>query len=188
MKRLNEKRMASEAKTFFLKNRGPAVTEAIEQGVPALALWTVCNAVWESDQTSERTRAVMARVMPGFEQASAEAFGKLPYPRCVEATRAAGWMVVDAFEIPDHGRKPISLITAAVTMTNTLLDTGYLVLHPGSAFEASTLDLLNDFNAAAVDPTMADIFDKAMNSGKRLSKKMVNKFQNLGFFRGLEAA
>lgn len=185
MKPLNEKRMALEAKTFFLKNRSAAVVETIEEGIPPCMLWSVCDAVKESLHTSERTRELMKRIMPGFEVATAHAFDRLPSPINRLSLRAAGWMIVDAFEVPDQGRTPASLITAAVTVTNTLIDSGFLVLPQGDAFETSAMALIEDFNAAASHPETSDVFARAVPSGKRLAKKMIGHFHRYGFYRGV---
>lgn len=184
--RFNEKRMALEAKTFFLRNRGKNVVEAIEEGIPPIMLWSVCDAINAGSATSDRTKALMERIRPGFEVAAADAFNVLPAPLNTQAVKAAGWMVVDAFEIPAHGRKPASLITAAVTVTNTLLDSGFLVLPVGHAFEASVTALIDDFNDAAAYPATADIFARAVPSGQRLAKKMLNSFNRFGFYRGMD--
>lgn len=183
----NEKRMALEAKTFFLKNRGQAVVEAIEAGIPASMLWSVCDAVALSTHTTQRTVDLMKRIKPGFVAAVADAYDRLPYPTNRLAMRSAGWMIVEAFEIPDQGRTPISLITAAVTVTNRLLDTGYLVLPEGEAFEASALALIDDFNAAAAHAATSEIYARAIPSGQRLAKKMLSSFNRFGFYRGIDA-
>lgn len=185
--RLNEKRMALEAKTFFLKNRSAAMVEMIESGIPPSMLWSVTDAVELSPYTSERTRELMASIKPGFAAALADTFGMLPHDKRRVALRATGWLVIDAFEVPDQGRTPIALITAAVTVTNKLIDSGYLVLPTGDAFEKSAIALIDDFNAAAADPATSDVFERAVPSGKRLAAKMMNSFNRLGFYRGIDA-